>query len=361
MAEQDYYGFSDDMFNQQGFERLAQYKLKNGQHKMRILPPYAKDRLYFKVDLHWGYSDQNGNRYPVKCVGESICPICAEHKKTKARAEEMMANSGGDPQKVQAAKEMEKRASDIRRKPTYIYQILDFNGEHKQLALGYRAHESIYKKIMFFWKEKQVNITDPNKNMMIYIDRSGNGAQTHYQVEVLENTIKKIDVPKLCLLHEIHEDQEPEVLVEIVRTGFLPTNGKKEDKAQNNFNAGEQPPMGEQPGYMNDAPPPQDQNYQPQHEQNYHAPADTSQAPGQGQNQNGQGGIDFKSRTQNQVGTPSHSTTEGVAGGSQPSQGSPASSSPSNNHASSNSEANQNHQQPANETVGAFSADDVQF
>jgi len=390
--QQNYFGFDDDMF-QGNFEKLEKYKFSNGIHKIRFLPPYEKGTLYFKVDLHWGYTDQNGQTYPVKCVGENICPICQESKRIKAQSDEMMAHSQGDPQKIDEAKIVAKRANDIKRKPTYIYQILDFNGSHKQINFSYKQHMSVYGKIRFFWNERKINVTDPNRNMIVYVDRQGKGNQSTYNVEILEESIKKIDMPKLAQLHELHKDQTVESLAEIVKTGFLPTNKKKDDQATNNFH-GSSNPVGEPPSYMTDVPPQensypphnshqqnsQNYNYPPnnshqQNNQNYnYPPGDSHQQnsqnynypPNNSQQQNNQGnqnqGVNFQNRMQNQVGTPSHSTTEGVAGTSQPSHGNPASSSPHTTQTPANNvQMNNNQQQAINETVGAFNVDDIPF
>ena len=335
--QQNYYGFDDEMF-QGNFEKLEKYKFGNGIHKIRFLPPYKPKTLYCKVDLHWGYTDATGQSYPVKCIGENICPLCIEHKRMKGQADEAMAHSGNDPEKRDAAMELQKAAGNIRRKPTYIYQILDFNGNHKQINFTYKQHMAVYGNITFFWKEKKINVTDPAKNMIIYIDRQGKGNQTTYQIQILEDTIKKIDVPKLVILHEIHKDQSLESMQEIVKTGFLPTNGKKKDGEQaemQNNHQDQAEPMQEQPAHLNEAPPPSEE---------YEA-----------------GGVDFEKRTKdNQVGTPSQSTTEGVADKSTPSQDDKSATSSSSTKQEKVEMSDQEKQSVQN-TVNSFCADDVNF
>ena len=166
--------------------------------------------------------------------------------------------------------------------------------------------------------------------MIIYIDRQGKGNQTNYQVEVLEDTIKKIDVPKLAKLHELHQDRTYEELKKIVDTGFLPI--RSSDNEQGFIEDDKDP--GNVPEYMD------------------HIPETYNEVSHEYQNQ--KEGIDFKSRTNNQNGVSSHNTTEGRAEEVGPSPDNSA-------QTSSNVEFNKEQQQTVNKTINSFNTDDIQF
>lgn len=223
------YGLDDSMFGD--FKSVESYKLKNGEHKIRLLPPYKQGALYAFVRLHW-VSNQDGSfKIPVRCAAskkagaEEVCPICWQVKQMKDKAANLKAT--GDAQNGQA---LEDRASNLNARATYIWQILDNEGQHKVLSLSYRAHEALKQKVGFFWKQKQVNITDPERNYRIYCNRTGQKAQTNYAFEVLDGPqdIRKIDVPELHNLDEIHELKSIEELKKIAVDGFI-TIQKKGD------------------------------------------------------------------------------------------------------------------------------------
>lgn len=223
------YGLDDSMFGD--FKKVENYKLKNGEHKFRILPPFAEGQLYAFVRLHW-MSNQDGSfKIPVRCLAtkkagaEEVCPICWQAKQMKDKAANLKAT--GDVENGQA---LEDRASNINARATYIWQILDNEGQHKVLSIGYRAHEALKQKVGFYWKQKKVNVTNPERNYKIYCNRTGQKAQTNYAFEVLDGPqdVRKIDVPELHNLNEIHETRSIEEMKKIAVDGFV-TIKKKDD------------------------------------------------------------------------------------------------------------------------------------
>lgn len=224
------YGLSDEMFG--GYQKKENYKLKNGEHKLRILPPYAPNKLYAFVRLHWYSNDQGQGRIPVRCLApkkkgaEELCPACAKVAQMKGEAANLIATGNHA-----AGKELEEAAGNMAAKATYLWQILDNEGQHKLLSLSYRAHESLTQVVGFWWKQKQINITDPERNYKLYCNRTGQKAQTNYAWAVLDTPqdIRKIDVPELWDLDAHHEMKTLEEIQEIVRLGYVPS--KKKDGA----------------------------------------------------------------------------------------------------------------------------------
>lgn len=228
------YGLSDQMFGD--FEKKPTYKLKNGEHKFRLLPPWEANKLYAFIRLHWIGDEQGKYKIPVRCPApkkkgaEELCPICYVAQKMKNQAADMMATN-----KAVEGKELEERAGSMSAKATYLWQILNNEGQHEMLSLSYRAHESLMQKVGFFWKQKQINVTDPERNYKMYCNRTGQKAQTNYAFEVLDgqNDIRKIDLPTLWDLSDHHKVKPIEDLKKIAELGFVPSNKKKEDAQPN--------------------------------------------------------------------------------------------------------------------------------
>lgn len=221
---QEIFGLSNEMFD--SYQKVDIYKFKAGEHRWRFLPPYKPNQLFSQIPIHWGYQDTDDKTFPVRCLastkkGWTDCPICCEHQRMITEAAGL--KSTGKEEDVKKAEVIEKRAGEIRRVATFNWQVLDDSGSHKVLSLTYNPNEGLKKKIGYWWKVKKVNVTDPERNYIIYCNKTGKGSQTNYQYEVEESNIRKIEVPKLYDLDNIYEPVEYEVLKQIVETGFLPT------------------------------------------------------------------------------------------------------------------------------------------
>jgi len=226
------YGLNDEMFG--SFKKVENYKLKNGEHKFRILPPFAPNKLYAFIRLHWGFSNENNNMIPIRCLAskkagsEEICPICKKHSEMMIEGENLLAQG-----KLKEGNEKKEEASKIGARATYIWQLLTEEGQHKTMSLSYRAHEALMQKIGFWWKQKNTNVTDPNRNYKIYCNRTGQKAQTNYAFEVLDGAhdIRKIDVPELHDLDNVHTMKSEAELNNILRLGYIPSSKKSAPSA----------------------------------------------------------------------------------------------------------------------------------
>lgn len=222
----EHYGFDDDMFA--GSQKIAFHGFKNGDHKFRILPPFAKGKLFVQVDLHWGFTDENGKKKALKCTKwtHKNCAICDEVDKLKSEVELLKAT----PTPTQADKEAntaliedkEKRISDIRKKPTYLWNILTENGEQKVLQLSWNGHDPLHQKVKFFWEQRKINVTDPVHNYLMFCSRTGLNAKTRYSYEVLEQNVLKLENLKpLIDLDKVYKETTPAELKAIVEQGFV--------------------------------------------------------------------------------------------------------------------------------------------
>ena len=257
-----YYGFSDSMFEG---TKIDFHSFKNGEHRFRILPPYAPDKLFHKLGIHWGYKDQSGGAKALVCSLEEhgTCPICdlvnqqrEIQKQLKAKQEELnamlataspeqqaniQANLGQIKQKME---DVTAYISEHKRKPTYLWNIMNEEGAQKVLKLSYNGHEPLFNKIKFYWKERRINVTDPNKNLLMWVSRTGQKAQTRYTYEVLEGSEKVLQFNELTDLSKIYRSQSPQDLQQVVEQGYVATTGKTPDPTEQNYSA--QPPASNQ-------------------------------------------------------------------------------------------------------------------
>lgn len=236
--EQQFFGFDDNMF--ESSVRVNFFNIKNGDGIFRLLPPFAQGKLFYQVDLHWGYTDENGKKKALKCTGytHKSCPICDEHKRLLGQIEILKTQPPGQTSLAELQSqvtELEKRASDIKRKPTYLWNILTQEGAQKVLQLSWNGHEPLHQKVKFFWEKRKINITDVNANYSIWYMRSGQNAKTRYQYEVQENTIMKLtNLQPLADLTKIYKDSTPTELKAIVDAGYV-TSGAQ-GSGQDSFN-----------------------------------------------------------------------------------------------------------------------------
>lgn len=196
---EEFFGLSDDMF---GGTTIPFHAFKNGQHKFRLLPPYAQGKLVHKLSIHWGLKDVNNKIKALQCSKdfENKCPICEMVEKL-----EKQKVAYEQAQRIGEAKALEKVIGDQKRKPTYLWNILTAEGEQKVLRLSWNGSDPLLNKVKFMWNEKKVNVTDPRANWLIYCERTGEAAKTRYVYEMLENAVKPIEVPKLHNLEEIYK------------------------------------------------------------------------------------------------------------------------------------------------------------
>lgn len=286
-----YYGLSDEMFQE---TKVDFHSFKNGESRFRILPGYAPGKTFHKIGLHWGFTDSGGGRKAIVCTLESHdnCPICNEvngrkerKKQIRARVEEleaMKATASSEQQQAimaelgqlaQEVAELDAYISEFRRKPTFLWNILTEEGTQKVLKLTYNGHEPLHSKVKWYWQNKRIDVTDPRNNMLMWVSRTGQKAQTRYSYEVLENFAKPIQFGDLTDLSKIYRIRPPEDLQKILSQGFVDS---KEDPTEQQYTVagsgnvnGTTPPAGQAAPAPAAAAP----NYtQPQPNQSYQAP-----------------------------------------------------------------------------------------
>jgi hypothetical protein len=220
------YGFDDGIFSSS--QRIDFHGFKDGEHKFRVLPPFAPGKLFHQVDLHWGFTDENGKKKALKCTKytHKVCPICDEVDRLKGEVEMLKMKIPESPQQQEETKSLievkEARIGEIRRKPTYLWNIILEDGAQKVLQLSWNAHDPLLSKVKFYWEQKKINVTDVNNNYGLWCLRTGKAAKTRYVYEVLEQTVRKLENLKpLIDLTKVYKDSTVDELRAIVEQGFV--------------------------------------------------------------------------------------------------------------------------------------------
>ena len=220
-----FHDFSNDMFS--SAQKIDFTGFKNGNHEFRVLPPYAPNQLFYKVDLHWGYTDENGRKKVLKCTKytHKMCPICDEVDRLTAEIDLIKKSPSGfnSPEDMEAVvTEKLKKIGDIKRKPTYLWNILNAEGGAKVLQLSWNGHDPLYNKIKFLWETQKINVTDPRASHMLWCSRTGTNAKTRYQYELIANSARALEnLPALIDLSKVYADSTPAELKKIVEDGYV--------------------------------------------------------------------------------------------------------------------------------------------
>lgn len=277
----EFYGFDDSMFS--ATQKIKFTSFKNGEHRFRVLPPFAQGKLYHQVDLHWAYTDENNKKKALKCTKYEFktCAICDEADRVKAEYEMLEKNPQGFSSAEElkmAIDEKKKRHSDLKKKASYLWNIISEEGVQSVLQLSWNGHEQLFNKVRFLWEQNKINVSDMNNNMQMWCSRTGQGVMTRYQFELIANSARKIEnVTSLIDLTKVYKETTPAELKDIVMRGYVPQT--QEDPNDRNFSA---PPvagvsMAQQANQM--APQPQFVQQQPVQQQNYQTPPQQVQQP----------------------------------------------------------------------------------
>lgn len=217
------FGFSDDMF--EFGNAIPFHKFKNGEHKFRVLPPFAPKKLFHKVSIHWGFRDENNRIKALQCSKdhENRCPICDEVEKM-----ERMKSAYETAGKISEMKAIEKQIGDIRRKPTYLWNILTDAGEQKVLTLSWNGHDPLLNEVKFMWEKQKVNVTDPKACLLMWCQRTGEKAKTRYVYKALQNTATAVSVDKLFDLTKVYKIFKYDELKKIIDDGAVMGGSEKE-------------------------------------------------------------------------------------------------------------------------------------
>ena len=203
------------------------HKFKNGAHKFRLAPPFDAKTLFHEEWLHW-MKTKEGHVRAIPCGKKHYngqCPLC-DRKHLIIRHKEH-AEMTGDLVKKQ---QMEVEARNWGARPTVLWNIM-LGDDYKVLQISTNGHVELLKKVKFWWNEKRINLTSPQQNYLIYVERTGEKSTTRYTFEVIDNVPpQQITVPKLLnLATEVYKPIPLEEMVKITQTGFAPSweNAKK--------------------------------------------------------------------------------------------------------------------------------------
>lgn len=234
----NFHGFDEDMFSD--LQKVKFHAFKNGDHRFRILPPFAKGQLYLQVDLHWGFTDENNQRKVLTCTKYShkTCAICDEADKMTEEIKMMEKSPEGYTSKEEfdlAIGEKKKRRDDIKRKSTYLWNIL-VDGAPKVLQLSWNGHEPLINKVKFLWDEMKINVTDPKASQLMYCQRTGQSAQTRYTYELIQNSLLPYDnIKSVVDLSKVYTLNTPAELQKVIKYGYV--SNSTEDPNDRNFMA----------------------------------------------------------------------------------------------------------------------------
>jgi hypothetical protein len=223
------FGLDESMFMGGSGTTVPYHKFKNGEHKFRVLPPFAQGKLYHKVSIHWGYKDENNHIKALQCSKdhENRCPIC-EMVDKQEKIKVALEQAGRIPE----MKQLDKWIGDNKRKPTYLWNVLTAEGEQKVLTLSWNGHDPLLNKIKFYFAEKKINVTDPRANYLMYVSRTGEKAKTRYSYEVLENAVKQITYNKLYDLTKVYKIYKYDELKKIVDAGAVTGKQQQQHKEE---------------------------------------------------------------------------------------------------------------------------------
>lgn len=221
-----YFGLTDDLFSDSQKIKFASFK--NGEHQFRVLPPFAQGKLYHQVDLHWGFTDEQGRKKALTCTKYShkTCPICDEADKLNGELKlmEAQAHTFSSKEEYEALyTEKSKRYGEIKKKPTYLWNIINSENQVSVLQLSWNGHEPLLTKIKFLWQNNKIDVTNPENSQLLWCQRSGLGAKTRYVFELMQNSGRKLEnIGQLVDLTKVYKQYLPTDLRMVLDRGFVP-------------------------------------------------------------------------------------------------------------------------------------------
>lgn len=144
---------------------------KAGTNKIRILPPWSEEGVFFKeVTFHYGFTIDGQNRaFPcLRSLGEAKCPAC---QVVGRYVDEK------DP-------EIKKLVQQMRPKPKWFMNVIDRKADSGEVKI-FGATFTVAKPILSYFtdtEEDYGDITDPDEGRDIIVEREGMGFTTEYSV-----------------------------------------------------------------------------------------------------------------------------------------------------------------------------------
>lgn len=185
----------------------VRHKVKNGSNVYRILPPFGDNSNgypYRKWQIIWGLADPTSGRvrpYASPLMTEKRCPVMEYVDELKERLSKMdgeLKARGLDEKAVRKHPKYERLAKftrDITPKTTYVYNAADKAGVVGLLELKATAHKDMKTCMNDYIRDYNQDPTsltsaDDDSGVWFNVKRSGEGFDTEYKVEKVQNKVK---------------------------------------------------------------------------------------------------------------------------------------------------------------------------
>lgn len=185
----------------------VRHKVKNGSNVYRILPPFGDNSNgypYRKWQIIWGLSDPTSGRvrpYASPMMSEKRCPVMEYVDLLKERLAKMdgdLKTRGYDEKAVRKHPKFERLSKftrDITPKTTYIYNAADKAGVVGLLELKATAHKDMKTCMNDYIRDynqdpTSLNSVDDDSGVWFNVLRSGEGFDTEYKVQKVQNKVK---------------------------------------------------------------------------------------------------------------------------------------------------------------------------
>jgi len=196
------------------------FKAKVGPNKVRILPPWSKEGIWYKeATLHYGLKNDKGQErgYPCLKMFGKDCPICDKR-------DELLEGDGEDKKLAERIRPRTKFYANILDRKTNAVMIWGFSQKTLGILLSYEGDK----------EHCDGKLTDPNEGFDVVIDRTGTGKNdTRYEIRVKPKATEIGEEGWEDQLHNLDtkvvEEIDEDVLEEVLTENFGST-GKKKDR-----------------------------------------------------------------------------------------------------------------------------------
>jgi len=184
------------------FEKTEWMKLPFGDTTFMVLPPSSEEAdIFLEVYIHHNFADPNDpnkkRSYQCSKKDHGSCPIC-EHV-------EALTKSGDT-----------KRASQFKAQRTFLYNVMDQEGNVKVAPLKPSMHTEVLQEINTNYIDNDVDVTDPHNGSLIKLSRLKAAPWARARVlgkrmELSENKVTEVK-SKIKDLTTVYFDFTPEDL-----------------------------------------------------------------------------------------------------------------------------------------------------
>jgi len=184
------------------FEKTEWMKLPFGDTTFMVLPPFSEESdIFLEVYIHHNFADPNDpnkkRSYQCSKKAHGSCPIC-EHV-------DVLTKSGDT-----------KRASQFKAQRTFLYNVMDQEGNVKVAPLKPSMHTEVLQEINTNYIDNDVDVTDPYNGTLIKLSRLKAAPWARARVlgkriELSENKITEVKT-KIKDLTTVYFDFTPEDL-----------------------------------------------------------------------------------------------------------------------------------------------------